>query len=137
MQTPRQTFIKTSPTVLTYGMCGGPCLSRTTIPTTPNNNAVDAVVCGLLEGIVPMDHPEVELRGLGSIVSQSNIVGFLKDIEGGMDRMTAQGHVLLQVGGWGMNKMYCIVLTLFRTLLSILRITHIRSNAHNTPSHHS
>ena len=141
MQTPRQTFIKTSPTVLTYGMCGGPCLLRTT-PTTPtspthnnsnnNNNkskTVDAVICGLLEGIIPVDHPEVALRGLGSIVDNATILGFLRDIEGGVDRMTTQGHVLLQVGGVVIH-LACVIQHL------ILLVTHPLNTAHNTSCQH-
>ena len=105
-QTLRQKFIKTSPTVLTYGMCGGPCLLQPTTTNTTNttntttkNNPADVVVCGLLEGIIPVDHPDAELRGLGSIVDNTQILGFVQDVEAGVDHMTAQGHVLLQVGG--------------------------------------
>jgi hypothetical protein len=64
--TQHQAFAKTNP-ILTFGMCGGPALAR--------KNTGDTVprICGLLEGIVPTDHPVEGLRGLASIVDSVEI----------------------------------------------------------------
>lgn len=68
--TARQYFAKTIP-VLTYGMCGGPVTA--TSSSTLNANGVKKTtytssVCGMLEGIVPLNSVDAEYRGLAAFV---------------------------------------------------------------------
>ena len=70
VSTARQYFAKTIP-VLTYGMCGGPVTA--TSSSTLNANGVKKTtftssVCGMLEGIVPLDSVDMEYRGLAAFV---------------------------------------------------------------------
>jgi hypothetical protein len=89
-QTVHQMFVKTHP-VLTYGMCGGPVM-------TLDDNARSESACGLLEGIIPLEHQSPELRGLASIVDSRKIADFLVDVEAGPEQLSTRGHVTL-IGG--------------------------------------
>ena len=89
-QTTHQMFAKTHP-ILTYGMCGGPVMTR-------GVNASAESACGMLEGIIPLEHQNPELRGLASIVGSREIAELLLDVEAGSDSLTARGHVTL-LGG--------------------------------------
>jgi len=110
LETAHQAFARTK-SLLTYGMCGGPVISRAGSGTgrrgggassgggssSGGNGNIDGV-CGLLEGIVPVNHPARELQGLASIVDSRQIAAFLDDVEAGADALAAKGHVAL-VGG--------------------------------------
>lgn len=67
-RTKLQSFART-PEPLTLGMCGGPVLNK-------SNKVV-----GLLEGIVPVDHPSADLRGLAVFVENNTISQFVNDVE--------------------------------------------------------
>ena len=102
LETAHQRFARTK-SLLTYGMCGGPVIARAGSGGGRRNDGNTdgssvGAVCGLLEGIVPVDHPVRELQGLASIVDSRQIAAFLEDVEAGADALAAKGHVAL-VGG--------------------------------------
>eukprot|EP01035_Chromulina_nebulosa_P022301 gene22301-28884_t len=68
-RTKYQTFAKTK-SVLPDGMCGGPVLLSGTNKT-----------CGIVEGIIPTSHSDINLRGLAEFVESTEIDKFLDDIE--------------------------------------------------------
>jgi len=61
------------------------------------STAPTSLVCGMLEGIVPLNHPSAALQGLASIIEGSTIATFLSSIEMGTARALeggdAQKHV--------------------------------------------
>lgn len=66
-KTSHQIFAKTNP-VLVDGMCGGPvCIPR------PLGDINRAVVCGLVEGIVPVNHPSELVRSSAVFVENGDI----------------------------------------------------------------
>lgn len=67
-RTKYQTFAKTEK-ILTPGMCGGVAVSKR------------GSICGMIEGIVPNDHPNHVLRNLAVIIESNEIKSFLKDVE--------------------------------------------------------
>jgi hypothetical protein len=74
-RTPHQIFCPTNP-VLTDGMCGGPVLISEK-PTQDNQK----IVCGIIEGIVPTDHPTESLRETAVFVESGEIRAFVKAVE--------------------------------------------------------
>jgi hypothetical protein len=78
----KQMLAKTSP-MLSYGMCGGPVIfssgerkfdSKSGFTAEQQKTFKKSIeVCGLLEGIVPLDDVNKELRGLASFVDSSTI----------------------------------------------------------------
>jgi len=68
-----QTFCRTPEVHLWQGMCGGPIVG------------VRGSICGMVEGIVPTDHPSDELRGAVSMIEANDILKFVKDVEEGSD----------------------------------------------------
>lgn len=78
----KQSFARTSP-MLSYGMSGGPVTfssgkraidSKSGFSEEQQKNFKPSVeVCGLLEGVVPLDHENKDLRGLASFVDNSTI----------------------------------------------------------------
>jgi hypothetical protein len=81
-----QTFSKTNP-VLTDGMCGGPvCLL--------SSNKVS----GLVEGIVPTNHPDDKLKGLAVFVDSKIIRNFIDDVEKGKIIPLLGGDCAIHVG---------------------------------------
>lgn len=71
-----QLFAKTNP-VLTYGMCGGPVTMKSFINTSSttgvNKTSSRTEVCGLLEGIVPLNTEAIDLKGLAVFVDTAII----------------------------------------------------------------
>ncbi len=66
-KTAHQIFAKTNP-VLVDGMCGGPvCLSKSL------EESSNKIVCGLIEGIVPPDHPSQLVRNAAVFVENGEI----------------------------------------------------------------
>lgn len=77
-----QSFSKTSP-ILTDGMCGGPVIMQSN--RSQNIDGLDGLkICGLIEGIIPIDHDIEELRGLACFVEGNTISKFIDDIENGL-----------------------------------------------------
>ena len=74
-RTSEQIFCKTS-SVLTDGMCGGPV-----VMTSEGEDQKASRICGMVEGIVPVDHPVEALQGLAVFIESDDIRDFLKDIE--------------------------------------------------------
>lgn len=68
-----QQVFATSSLPLKEGMCGGPVI-----------NEADGTVAGVLEGTVPSDHAEVQLRGSGVFVESTDIAKHLSDVEEGL-----------------------------------------------------
>lgn len=81
-RTPHQTFGRPE-RPLVDGMCGGPVL-----------RAASKRVHGLLEGIVPQDHPTASLRGLASFIESLEIASFLRDLERGRIQPLVGGDAL-------------------------------------------
>jgi hypothetical protein len=70
-----QCFAKTKP-ILTYGMCGGPVTAKSSTSIRGNGVSetfVTSSVCGMLEGIVPLDSANEQYRGLAAIVDSTVI----------------------------------------------------------------
>lgn len=70
-----QCFAKTKP-ILTYGMCGGPVFAKSNTSIRGNGvmkSFATSSVCGMLEGIVPLDSANEQYRGLAAIVDSSVI----------------------------------------------------------------
>jgi hypothetical protein len=59
-------------------MCGGPVVLDQ--KRYPKNTA-----CGMLEGIVPLEHPIPEFRGLAAFISSLEVSTFIANIEAGCD----------------------------------------------------
>ena len=78
----QQTFSKTNE-LLKDGMCGGPIILSTTNSIQQNHiiNDKKLKICGLLEGIVPIDYEETSLQGSAVFVESKEINVFLKCIE--------------------------------------------------------
>lgn len=75
ISTASQCFAKTKP-VLTYGMCGGPVTAKSSSSIRGNGVSetfVTSSVCGMLEGIVPLDSANEQYRGLAAIVDSTVI----------------------------------------------------------------
>eukprot|EP01039_Chlorochromonas_danica_P007690 gene7690-8497_t len=79
-RTAHQVFASTQK-VLQLGMCGGP--AAVTLPTKSDDPSEFQMpyVAGLLEGIVPANHPDARLRNLAVFVESPEIASFLKEIE--------------------------------------------------------
>ena len=75
-KTPHQFFARTSP-VLTYGMCGGPVTAKSSSTTTSasgvSKTSMTSSVCGMLEGIVPVDSVNENIRGLAAFVDTTTL----------------------------------------------------------------
>ena len=98
-KTAHQSFSKTSP-VLTDGMCGGPVLvskQGSTITTSTTTTGVGAV-CGIIEGIVPTNHPNDDLKGLACFVDSKTITKFIDDVEQGKVKPLYGGECAIAVG---------------------------------------
>jgi hypothetical protein len=67
-KTSHQIFAKTTP-ILVDGMCGGPVC----IPSSKVGAVTKAVVCGLVEGIVPANHPSEIVRNSAVFVENGDI----------------------------------------------------------------
>ena len=89
-RTKEQIFSQTE-SVLTDGMCGGPVLM------TSEDEKVSRI-CGMVEGIVPVDHPTEPLRGLAVFIESDDIWNFAKDVEQGKIEPLAGGQSLDFVG---------------------------------------
>ena len=86
MSTLHQNFARTE-RPLTDGMCGGPVLVRKTLSNVRGTAAATAAgagesyagttprdfICGMVEGIVPLHHPDPSLRGLASYIDSAEI----------------------------------------------------------------
>jgi hypothetical protein len=73
--TAKQFFAQTKP-VLTYGMCGGAVIAKSSSSITANGvikTTTASSVCGMLEGIVPLDSPSEQHRGLAAFVDSAVI----------------------------------------------------------------
>ena len=55
-----------SASVLSQGMCGGPAFVE-------SGDANKPFVYGIVDGIIPMDHPDERLRGLVSVLPSADI----------------------------------------------------------------
>lgn len=64
-----QIFCQTQGGVLSQGMCGGPVVGQR------------GSICGMVEGIVPQEHPESFLRGAAVIIESPDILDFIKSVE--------------------------------------------------------
>lgn len=84
-----QSFSKTEP-VLTDGMCGGPVLY--------SNNGDKSKVCGMVEGIVPTNHPDDGLKGLAVFIDSKIITKFIDDVEQGIVEPLYGGDIAITVG---------------------------------------
>ena len=88
-KTLHQSFSKTAP-VLTDGMCGGPVLV--------SSNGDKSKVCGIVEGIVPTNHPSDDLKGLAVFVDSNIITKFIDDVEQGKVEPLYGGECAIEVG---------------------------------------
>ena len=73
--TAKQFFAQTKP-VLTYGMCGGAVIAKSSSSITVNGvikTTTASSVCGMLEGIVPLDSTSEQHRGLAAFVDSAVI----------------------------------------------------------------
>lgn len=82
-RTQHQIFAKTNP-VLSQGMCGGPVIVR--------DDRRDPLCVGLVEGIVPREHPTASLQELAVFVESAEMQSFLDDIETGKVQPLIGGH---------------------------------------------
>lgn len=73
-----QCFVRTE-NVLQDGMCGGPVCED--FDLVPFADGKKSIVRGLLEGIVPTNHPSAEIAGTGVFVEAGEIRRFLQQIE--------------------------------------------------------
>jgi hypothetical protein len=89
-----QIFCKTE-TVLTYGMCGGPVVVS---EEDGGGGLVNGQIAGMIEGIVPMEHPVPELQGLAVFIDSDDIRDFVREVEGGRVEPLLGGHSLDVVG---------------------------------------
>lgn len=89
-RTKEQIFSQTE-SVLTDGMCGGPVLM------TSEDEKVSRI-CGMVEGIVPVDHPSEPLRGLAVFIESDDIWTFANDVEQGKVEPLAGGQSIDFVG---------------------------------------
>lgn len=64
-----QTFCRTHGGVLSQGMCGGPVVGRR------------GSICGMVEGVVPPEHPDETLRGSAVIIDSVDILDFVGNVE--------------------------------------------------------
>ena len=85
-----QIFSKTV-SVLTDGMCGGP------VVMTSQDEKVSRI-CGMVEGIVPVDHPAESLQGLAVFIESDDIRSFVGDVEEGKVDPLVGGQSLDHVG---------------------------------------
>lgn len=86
-------------------MCGGPVI----FPYTPGLQSIQgiyqgdqdrdksAVVCGMVEGIVPADHPNQSLAGAAVFVESQDILELLDKIESGSMQPVVGGEVLRKI----------------------------------------
>lgn len=68
-----QTFCRTLDGVLSQGMCGGPVVGRR------------GTICGLIEGIVPPEHPDESLQGTAVIIDSVDVLSFVGSVERAID----------------------------------------------------
>ena len=71
--TAKQFFALTKP-VLTYGMCGGAVIAKSSSSINANGvmkTTTANTVCGMLEGIVPLDSPSEQHRGLAAFIDSA------------------------------------------------------------------
>ncbi len=80
-RTPHQIFCRTTP-VLTNGMCGGPVMWVGNLGGKNTRGKRNTVV-GMVEGIVPADHPQVGLREAAVFIEAGDIRNFVNDVEEG------------------------------------------------------
>lgn len=74
-QSAHQFFARTNP-ILKYGMCGGPVTAKSSQTLTAGSmsrTSFTSSVCGMLEGIVPLESTNENIRGLASFVDSSVI----------------------------------------------------------------
>ena len=92
--------------LLENGMCGGPVI----FPYVPGlvqgesglfqgdeDRDKSAVVCGMVEGIVPADHPDEKLAGAAVFVESQDVVELLDRIEAGLVKPVVGGDVLRRI----------------------------------------
>lgn len=79
-RTAHQVFASTQK-VLQLGMCGGPVATALPANSDDPSESHMPYVAGLLEGIVPANHPDARLRNLAVFVESPEIASFLKEIE--------------------------------------------------------
>jgi hypothetical protein len=106
-----QIFCKTA-SILTYGMCGGPVIVDSKYVmhddvVREGGSSSDALVCGLIEGIVPSDHSVEELQGSAVFIESDDIHEFIAEVERGPEKdkegsevkydMLVGGHVVEHV----------------------------------------
>ena len=75
LSTAKQFFALTKP-VLTYGMCGGAVIARSSSSITANGvmkTTTANTVCGMLEGIVPLDSPSEQHRGMAAFIDSATL----------------------------------------------------------------
>ena len=75
LSTAKQFFALTKP-VLTYGMCGGAVIARSSNSITANGvmkTTTANTVCGMLEGIVPLDSPSEQHRGMAAFIDSATL----------------------------------------------------------------
>lgn len=85
-----QTFYKTKE-ILVDGMCGGPVCED--FDYRPFAEGKKSIVRGLLEGIVPTNHPVAEIQGAAVFVESGDIRDFLRQIEAGSVQPINTGSV--------------------------------------------
>eukprot|EP01038_Epipyxis_sp_PR26KG_P003973 gene3973-5693_t len=92
-----QIFASTSP-VLTDGMCGGPVLVKKVNPDKKSYIKTKTFCAGIIEGIVPMEHPDNNLAGTAAFVEAKVIAEFLSDLESGHIKPVVGGEIIDTVG---------------------------------------
>lgn len=82
-------------------MCGGPVIFPYVMGfTAPGHFQGDkdvdtsAVVCGMVEGIVPADHPDESLAGAAVFVESQDIRDFLTGVESGVVKPVIGGEIM-------------------------------------------
>lgn len=75
--TKQQIFAKTN-SILNDGMCGGPVTVNRII-----NSIKKPFICGVIDGIVPTSHDQVQLRGHASFIGKDDIHKFIDSVEDG------------------------------------------------------
>ena len=99
-RTPHQIFSRTTPT-LVDGMCGGPVLFDGWNGTNKSSEGSEkhmGQTVGMVEGIVPLDHPDLHLRGAAVFVETDQIRRFLDRIESGEEQPVRGGQIASSVG---------------------------------------
>lgn len=82
-----QTFCSSFGTPLSQGMCGGPVIGSR------------GSICGMVEGIVPVDHSDESLQGKAVIIESSDILKFVSDVEESILTNDSSSDLIFLEGG--------------------------------------